>query len=225
MLIFVLYGYFFLQYLKKLSPSCMVNHRNNEMMTADEMFAMNNEKLRTEAKDWLKRTAEHCTVVIVLIATVAFAAAYTIPGGPNQETGFPLLLGRPFFLVFTVTDVLSLGFALTAVVIFLAILTSSFELKDFTRSLPQKLLLGFTLLFLSVSMMMVAFAATVILMIHNRERWTKIAVYVVAFFPVCIFVLSYIPLYVQLAEIFKYWVKKIGSSLPRSQCATKLARV
>lgn len=209
-----------LEYLKEKCPSCLVNHRNNQMKTADELFAINNEKLRIEAKDWLKRTAEHCTVVIVLIATVAFAAAYTIPGGPNQATGYPLLLGQPFFLVFTVTDVLSLGFALTAVVIFLAILTSSFQLKDFRRSLPQKLLMGFTLLFLSVSMMMVAFAATIILMISNRERWTKIAVYIVAFFPVCIFVLSYIPLYIQLVDTFRYWVKKISKSLPRSACAT-----
>ena len=188
------------------------------MLTADELFALNNETLRTEAKEWLKRTAEHCTVVIVLVATVAFAAAYTIPGGPNQQTGVPLLLGQPFFLVFTMTDVLSLGFALTAVVIFLSILTSSYQLKDFKRSLPQKLLLGFSLLFLSVSMMMVAFAATVILMINNREHWTKIAVYAVAFFPVCIFVLSYIPLYIELANTFQYWVKKIGNSLPRLAC-------
>ncbi|XP_057524669.1 uncharacterized protein LOC130804300 isoform X1 [Amaranthus tricolor] len=207
-----------LEYLKKLCPSCLVNHRNNQMLTADELFALNNETLRTEAKEWLKRTAEHCTVVIVLVATVAFAAAYTIPGGPNQQTGVPLLLGQPFFLVFTMTDVLSLGFALTAVVIFLSILTSSYQLKDFKRSLPQKLLLGFSLLFLSVSMMMVAFAATVILMINNREHWTKIAVYAVAFFPVCIFVLSYIPLYIELANTFQYWVKKIGNSLPRLAC-------
>lgn len=210
-----------MQYLETLCPSYLMNHRNDQMVTADELFAMNNEKLRVEAKEWLKRTAEHSTVVIILIATVAFAAAYTVPGGPNQSTGVPVLLENPFFLVFTITDVLSLGFALTAVVVFLAILTSPYQLKDFRRSLPQKLLLGFSLLFVSVSMMMTAFAATILLMVNNRERWTKFALYAVAFFPICIFMMSYIPLYLQLVETVKYWVKKIVKSLPRLACGSR----
>ncbi|KNA07033.1 hypothetical protein SOVF_175610 [Spinacia oleracea] len=213
-----------LEHLEEICPNYLVNHRNDQMMTADELFAMNNEQIRNEAKDWLKRTAENNTVVIILIATVSFAAAYTIPGGTDQNTGYPLLIGLPFFLVFTISDVLSLGFALTAVVVFLAILTSSYQLKDFRRSLPQKLLLGFTLLFLSVTMMMVAFAATILLMLNNKARWTKIALYIVAFFPICIFVLSYIPLYIKLAEAVYYWVKKIGKSLPRLVCVSRRAR-
>ncbi|XP_056694762.1 protein ACCELERATED CELL DEATH 6 isoform X2 [Spinacia oleracea] len=213
-----------LEHLESICPSYLVNHRNDQMMTADELFAKNNESHRIEAKDWLKRTAEHNTVVIILIATVAFAAAYTIPGGPNQDTGYPLLIGLPFFLVFTVTDVLSLGFALTAIVVFLAILTSSYQLKDFRRSLPQKLLLGFTLLFLSVTMMMVAFAATILLMVNKKERWTKITLYIVAFFPICIFMLSYIPLYIKLVKTLNYWIKKLGESLPRLACPLRPAR-
>lgn len=206
------------QDLKKECPTCLINHHNDDLLTADQLFAKENGELLKEAKEWLKRTAEHCTVVIVLIATVAFASAYTVPGGPNSQTGYPILLSKPLFLVFTIADVLSLGFALTAVVIFLTILTSSFQMKEFRKSLPHKLLSGFTLLFLSVSMMMVAFAATIILMINNKERWTKIGVYVVAFFPVCIFMLSYIPIYVMLAESFWYWTSKIGKFLPRITC-------
>ncbi|XP_059636450.1 ankyrin repeat-containing protein ITN1-like [Cornus florida] len=79
----------------------------------------------------LKRTAENCSIVAVLIATVAFAAAYTVPGGPNQSTGSPIILNQPFFEIFTITDVLSLAFALTSVVTSLSILTSAFRLKDF----------------------------------------------------------------------------------------------
>ncbi|CAH2050297.1 unnamed protein product [Thlaspi arvense] len=60
----------------------------------------NNTKLREDAKDWLKRTAENCSIVAVLIATVAFAAAYTVPGGPNQNTGYPLLRNQSFFVIF-----------------------------------------------------------------------------------------------------------------------------
>ena len=203
-----------MQRLEALCPNYLINHRNKQKKTARELFAAEKEKLRVEAKEWLKRTAEHCTVVIILIATVAFAAAYTVPGGPD-ETGFPILVHHPLFIIFAITDVLSLGFALTAVVVFLTILTSPYRLNDFRRSLPQKLWLGFTLLFLSVSMMMVAFAATIILMIHSKERWTKIALYIIAFFPILLFMLSYVPIYTNLLKTFNYWIKKSTKSLLR----------
>nr|TKR79644.1 ankyrin repeat-containing protein [Populus alba] len=121
---------------------------NNMKLTAEGYFITANSELRNLAKEWLKTTAEGCSVVAVLIATVAFAAAYTVPGGPNQSTGVPVLVNKPFFVVFTVTDVLSLTFALTSVVTFLSILTSPFRFKDFKHTLPNKLMVGFAFLFL-----------------------------------------------------------------------------
>ncbi|XAR65697.1 hypothetical protein NMG60_11009887 [Bertholletia excelsa] len=177
-------------------------HRNNNGLTPEELFTINSSKLRSDAKEWLKRTAENCSIVRVLIATVAFAAAYTVPGGMNQETGYPVLLSRSFFIIFTIADVLSLTFALTSVITFLSILTSPFRLMDFKQSLPQKLVLGVTLLILSVSMMMTAFAATIILMMHNEQEWTRVVLYAVALLPVTILVLSYMPLYVSLMKTF-----------------------
>ncbi|XP_059636087.1 probable serine/threonine-protein kinase PBL23 [Cornus florida] len=155
-----------------------------------------------DAKEWLKLTAENCSFVAVVIATVAFTAVYTVPGGPSEITGLLLLLNNPFFVIFTMTDVLSLTFALTSVVTFLSIITSSFRLKDFKQSLPKKLMLGVTLLIFSVSMMMLSFAATLVLMIHNKEQWTRLTFYTVAFLPVTIFAFSYVPLYISLMETF-----------------------
>ncbi|KAI7999315.1 Ankyrin repeat-containing protein ITN1 [Camellia lanceoleosa] len=196
--------------VKKISTIHFTRHLNKKGQTADRLFAENNIKHRTEAKEWLKRTSENCSIVTVLISTVAFAAAYTVPGGPNQSTGYPLLLNQPFFVIFALTGVLSLTFALTSVITFLSILTSSFRLSDFKQSLPQKLMLGITLLILSVSMMMLAFAATVILLIRNKQEWTRIALYSMAFFPVSIFALTYLPIYTQLMKSFAYTLKKIG---------------
>ncbi|XP_059317683.1 ankyrin repeat-containing protein At5g02620-like isoform X3 [Lycium ferocissimum] len=188
---------------------------NKDGKTAEELFTKANAKLRSEAKDWLKRTAENCTIVAVLIATVAFAAAYTIPGGPNQSTGYPVLMDHPFFVIFTIGDVLSITFALTSMITFLSILTSSFLMHEFRRSLSEKLILGFTLLILSVSMMMLAFASTIILMIHYKERWTKIALSSMAFLPVTIFAVSYFPLYVSLWKNFNYSLRKLARAFPR----------
>lgn len=188
--------------VKEVTPSHFLNHQNNMKLTAEGYFITANSELRNLAKEWLKTTAEGCSVVAVLIATVAFAAAYTVPGGPNQSTGVPVLVNKPFFVVFTVTDVLSLAFALTSVVTFLSILTSPFRFKDFKHTLPDKLMVGFTFLFLSVAMMMVAFGATIILMIYSKESWTKITLYAVSFIPVGIFALSYFPLYPSLSKTY-----------------------
>ncbi|KAI3718671.1 hypothetical protein L6452_19550 [Arctium lappa] len=201
--------------VKNISKTHFTKHYNSKGQTAEKLFAINNDQRRTDAKEWMKGTSENCSIVAVLIATVAFAAAYTVPGGPNQETGYPILQNQPFFFLFTMTDVLSLALALTSVIVFLNILTSPFRLKDFQQSLPQKLMLGITLLILSVSMMMLAFAATVILMIRNEEKWTRVALYSVAFFPVIIFAFSYLPLYLSLMKTFTYSLKKIGYVVPR----------
>ncbi|KAG5545372.1 hypothetical protein RHGRI_017747 [Rhododendron griersonianum] len=211
--------------VREICPSHLLNTINMDNKTAQQLFDAENQELRDKAKDWLKSTAEHSSLVAILIATVAFAAAYTIPGGPNQSTGLPILLNQPFFVVFTMTDVLSLTFALTSVIIFLRILTSPFRLNDFKQSLPQILMLGVTFLILSVSMMMFAFAATVILMIHTRGQWTKIALYTASFLPVSIFALSYLPLYLSLMKTFKYSLKKVAMIFPHCTGASVLSCV
>lgn len=208
----------YVQRVKEVSRTYFVKHLNDKKQTPEELFATTYHELHTSATDWLKRTSENCTIVAVLIATVAFAAAYTIPGGSDQATGLPLLLSHPFFVIFTLTDAVSLTFSLTSVVTFLSILTSSFRLQDFKNSLPQKLMLGLTFLILSVSMMMVAFAATIVLMIRNKERWTKIVLYSVAFLPVTLFAVSYSPLYLSLLEACKYPLKLVLKACPRCYC-------
>ncbi|XWS09141.1 hypothetical protein CRYUN_Cryun40dG0060500 [Craigia yunnanensis] len=84
-----------------------------------------------------------------LIATVAFSTAATIPGGVTQDTGKPVLRDEPAFGVFAISSLVALCFSITALVFFLAILTSRFEEKDFVMKLPRKLILGLTSLFCS----------------------------------------------------------------------------
>ena len=86
--------------------------------------------------------------------------------------------------------------------------------EDFKHSLPNKLKLGFTFLFLSVSMMMIAFSATIILMIRSKERWTEILLYSISFLPVGIFALAYFPLYLSLSKSYKYLLMKMIKAFP-----------
>ncbi|XP_017221558.1 ankyrin repeat-containing protein ITN1 [Daucus carota subsp. sativus] len=203
--------------IKKVIRPHFHKHTNVDGETAEELFVEHKEELRDRSQEWLKRTAENCSIVAVLIATVAFAAAYTVPGG-SKDDGSPVLINQTFFIIFTISDVLSLTFCLTAVIIFLSILTSSFRLKDFKNSLPQKLMLGISCLILSVSMMMLAFAATVILMIRHNQQWTSIAMYLVAFLPVTVFASIYMPLYISLLGTLRYTLVKIWSFFPRFTC-------
>ena len=181
-----------MQKVKKACQKCLIKPLNKENKTAEELFATRNEQLHQEAKEWLMRTTENCTILSVFIATVAFAAAYTVPGGPDQSTGIPILNCKPFFVVFILADVFSLTLALTSVGIFLSILTSSFPLEHFEKYLFKKLIQGIICMILSVSMMAVAFGATIILIM--KHNWKKAIWHVVAFLPVPIFFLSYSPL-------------------------------
>ncbi|KAK3036979.1 hypothetical protein RJ639_030944 [Escallonia herrerae] len=131
--------------VQKVSTIHFIKHFNCDRKTAEEVFADSNIQIHDNAKERLKRTAENCSIVAVLLATVDVAAANTVPGGPNQNTGYPILVNKPFFIIFTMADVLSLTFALTSVITILSIFT--FPLKDFKQSLPQKLMLDVTLRF------------------------------------------------------------------------------
>ncbi|PNX90955.1 hypothetical protein L195_g047083, partial [Trifolium pratense] len=71
-----------------------------------------------------------------------FAAAFTVPGGNDQDTGLPIFLHDNIFTTFLIADAFSLFTSAASVLIFIGILTSRYAEKDFLRSLPWKLLFG-----------------------------------------------------------------------------------
>ncbi|KAF2303662.1 hypothetical protein GH714_021027 [Hevea brasiliensis] len=202
--------------VKKIIPSHYIMHHNEKGHTAFELFELTHAKLHKDAQEWLKRTSESCSVIAVLIATVGFTAIYTVPGGTDEKTGLPILLHYPFFVVFTILDIISLASSLTAVVMFLSILTSPFRLQDFRISLPRKLTLGFTFLFISVAATMLAFAATIVLEIHLKAQWSRSLIYTVAFLPVTAFAIMQFPLYLAFTGIIKSSLKALRKALPWS---------
>lgn len=151
----------------------------------------------------------------VLVATVVFAAAYTVPGG-TDEYGVPRLLYHPIFIVFTVMDVVALASSLASVVMYLSILTSPCEMWDFRRSLPRKLMAGFALLFFSMATTMLVFSATILVNIKlEKNRWTSSLTYAAAFFPVSIFAMMQFPLYVAMKGCVISLLGKLKKIAPR----------
>ncbi|KAL6333868.1 hypothetical protein AAG906_031167 [Vitis piasezkii] len=114
-----------MQKVKKACQKCLIKPLNKENKTAEELF------------EWLMRTTENCTILSVFIATVAFAAAYTVPGGPDQSTGIPILNCKPFFVVFILADVFSLTLALTSVACIGLKRTASKACEDICKRVPS----------------------------------------------------------------------------------------
>ena len=199
-----------MQSVRKIIPTNYVMHHDTiNRMTPQELFKTKHADLLKEAQKWIKETSQSCSAVAVLVATVVFAAAYTIPGG-SDLSGRPNFIDSPFFLFFTVMDVVSLACSLTSVVTFLSILSSPFEYENFHRSLPRKLGIGFTLLFFSVTTTMLSFAATIFLILHfQRKTWTSTLIYTASFLPVTMFALMQFPLYASFTNTSQTLIKKI----------------
>ncbi|KAJ4703090.1 putative Ankyrin repeat family protein [Melia azedarach] len=172
--------------VRKIMPQYFILHRNEKRITAPDLFEKEHKQQYEAAQEWMKGTAESCSTVSILVATVVFAAAYTVPGG-NDANGVPVFIHSPLFAVFTIMDVFSLITSLCSVVMFLSILTSSFQQHAFIKSLPRKLTIGFSLLFLSVLSSMITFTAALLLLVRLKGRWTNTLVYAAAFIPVLLF--------------------------------------
>ncbi|KAK4857608.1 hypothetical protein QYF36_003407 [Acer negundo] len=202
--------------VEDIMPSYFTQHHDIYSKTAKELFREKHETQLQEAQKWIKETSQSCSGVAVLVATVVFAAAFTVPGGTNDKDGLPILLHTPFFMFFTVMDVVSLSCSLTAVVMFLSIITSPFELDNFRVSLPRRLTLGFALLFMSVATTMLAFTSTIFLIIRSeqRRRWTLTLICSAAFVPVSVLALTHFPLFVSFIRAWNNIFKLIGMTIP-----------
>ncbi|KAG7995169.1 hypothetical protein I3843_01G094900 [Carya illinoinensis] len=170
---------------------------NNNDMTPREVFTENHKDLMKEGEKWMKGTATSCTVVAALILTIMFAAAFTVPGGNNQDTGLPIFFNKKLFRLFIISDSLSLFSSASSVLMFLGILTSRYAEEDFYKSLPTKMIIGLSTLFFSIATMMIAFSAGLLLVLHE-ESWMVVPVISLASVPVTLFVLMQFPLLVDM---------------------------
>ncbi|CAI9117742.1 OLC1v1019207C1 [Oldenlandia corymbosa var. corymbosa] len=133
-----------------------------------------------------------------LIATVAFATSSTVPGGVNPESGNPIFEGQPAFLVFSIGSVVALCFSVTALVFFLAILTSRCKQKDFRSDLPQKLLFGLSSLFTSIAAILISFCAGHFFLLRDQLENAAYPIYTATCLPITFYAFAQLPLYFDL---------------------------
>ncbi|CAA3005721.1 ankyrin repeat-containing NPR4-like isoform X1, partial [Olea europaea subsp. europaea] len=71
--------------VKKIVRPSYVYVKNKEGKTTWELFTMEHENLRRAGEKWMKDTTTSCMVVVTLIATIAFAATFTVPQGNKKK--------------------------------------------------------------------------------------------------------------------------------------------
>ena len=186
-----------MQEVESIVPPRYREYLNHDGLTPRELFTKNHKDLMKEGEKWMKGTATSCTVVGALIITIMFAAVFTVPGGNIQDTGFPVFLDEKVFKLFIISDALSLFSTTTSVLMFLGILTSRYAEDDFLESLPRKMIIGLSTLFFSIATMMIAFSATLIIILHGQS-WIIIPVICLASVPIALFVLMQFRILVEL---------------------------
>ncbi|KDO40245.1 hypothetical protein CISIN_1g037778mg, partial [Citrus sinensis] len=165
--------------------------KNEDGLSPRALFTRKHENLREQGEKWMKDTATSCMLVATLIATVVFAAAFTVPGGNKGDTGFPFFLEKVSFKIFAISEAISLVSSSASIVNFLSILTSRYTEKDFLRLLPKKLLIGLATLFVSIAAMMVVFSAAFFIVFKDSRLWVAILVTVIASIPVIMFIVQH----------------------------------
>ncbi|KAK2991133.1 hypothetical protein RJ640_029426 [Escallonia rubra] len=128
------------EFVKDSMPPHISARHNKTGMMPNDIFTETHKDLVKEGREWLTNTAQSCSVVAALIATVAFTSSTTVPGGIKQDIRTPTLENQPAFNIFAISSLVALDFSVTSVIMFLAILTSSYQENDFRKGLPRKLL-------------------------------------------------------------------------------------
>ncbi|AES99846.2 ankyrin repeat protein [Medicago truncatula] len=185
------------QYIKSLVPQHFIFRNNSSGKTSREIFKKTHKGLIKDSSEWLKDTSESCSVVSALVAGVSFATASAVPGGTTDQ-GRPVLEGKPAFDVFAISSLIGLCFSVTGLIMFLSILTSRKQAKDFRRDLPLKLLLGLSSLFVSIASMFVSFCTGHFFLLSHNFKSVLFPIYAATCLPVTFYAVAQFPLYFDL---------------------------
>ncbi|KAL4304262.1 hypothetical protein GQ457_10G009120 [Hibiscus cannabinus] len=130
----------------------------------------------------LNNAINSSTVVAVLIATVAFAAIFTVPGQyiddpndvrPGQSLGEANIAPKPAFIIFFIFDSIALFISLAVVVVQTSVVVIESKAKKQMTAIINKLM------WLACALISVAFLALSFVVVGKEERWLAIGVTII----------------------------------------------
>ncbi|KAI3827111.1 hypothetical protein L1987_01175 [Smallanthus sonchifolius] len=110
------------------------------------------------------------------------------------QTGKAIYETSPRFIIFSVSDAISLFTSTTSLLMFQSILTSRYAEEDFLYKLPLRLILGLVMLLMSVATMMIAFNATLYILFGQEKSWILIPAAAITCLPIASFMRMQLPL-------------------------------
>ncbi|KAI9089887.1 hypothetical protein K1719_028857 [Acacia pycnantha] len=185
------------EFAKESMPSHLFALRNNCNKTPEDIFFETHSELVKSGGESLIKTSESCSVVAALVAGVSFATSSTVPGGNDDNTGKPTLEGQLGFDIFAISALIALYLSVTALIIFLSILTSRKHPSDFSKKLPVKLLVALSSMFVSIFSMFISFCAAHSFVLEDKFKKPMLPLFAIMCLPVY-YTLAEFPLYVDL---------------------------
>ncbi|KAF4353049.1 hypothetical protein G4B88_010038 [Cannabis sativa] len=199
--------------------------KNNKNETASVIFSKAHANLLKEGESWMKKTAESCTIVAALIATVVFTVAFSVPGGNNSDTGLPIHIKHNAYTFFSLSNGIAMFSSSTSILMFLSILTSRYAESDFLRSLPKRLIIGLTSLFVSMATMTIAFCMAVFIAYRQSSMWIPILITTLQIVPITLFLYLLYPLQIDIFcstfnshSLFKQTKRKLQWAVDSQEC-------
>ncbi|PWA86260.1 ankyrin repeat-containing domain, PGG domain protein [Artemisia annua] len=187
------------QEVESIVPPSYRERRNSDGLTPHEVFTKEHKDMVTQGEKWVKEIASQCMVVAALIATMVFAAAFTVPGGYDQNNGIPIFHSKTTFKVFVVANAISLFSSSASILyMFLSVFTSRYAERDFLESVPRKLIIGMSYLFLSMTTMMIAFSVSFFVLYQKGLLWIPILISGFALIPFGIYVKAQYFLFIEM---------------------------
>ncbi|KAJ1685368.1 hypothetical protein LUZ63_016758 [Rhynchospora breviuscula] len=114
------------------------------------------------------------SLVAILIATITFAAAFTLPGGYNNDSGLPIMARKVAFKIFLISDTLAMCSSL--VVAFMCILARWEDLRFllYYRYITKKLM------WFAYMAAIVAFASGLYTVVAPRIMWLAVLIFIMS---------------------------------------------
>ncbi|GMY35056.1 ankyrin repeat-containing protein At5g02620-like isoform X1 [Fagus crenata] len=189
--------------VEKIVPPSYIKMKNSDNQRPKDLFTEKHKDLLKEGENWMRSTATSCMLVATLIATLVFAAVFTLRGGGNNESA-STFLNKKWFLIFMISDAVALFSSSASIMMFLSILTSRYAENDFLISLPARLMLGLSALFISIATMVLACGAAIFMIYDHSYFWVPIVIAVLGCVPVTLFAFKHFHLWADTIRS-TYW--------------------
>nr|DAD22445.1 TPA_asm: hypothetical protein HUJ06_023908 [Nelumbo nucifera] len=181
--------------VQAILPHARQEENNKEKKTPRMLFDEMHDGLFKQGEEWMKRTADACMVVAVLVASAMLSATLQLPGAARNDTGITIFISEhEYFNSFIISNMISLLFSSASVIAFLSIYISRFSQRDFLEALPRMLSIGLLFLYISIAAMMTNFVSTILMVLRNEIKWAMAPPAFLSMFPIFVISLRQLPL-------------------------------